>query len=124
MQQTLLATALDVGRGITSVSPYGKDAADDAGVLLNFETIISNVIGLLTVLGGLFFVMIFFLAAFKWLSAGGDSGKVQKARDEMVQSVTGLVMIVAAYGIVGLVGSIVGIDILRPAAELVKLVPL
>lgn len=123
MKSQLIAQALDIGEGLTPISPYQEGSADNATVLTNLETIISNVLGLLTVLAGLFFVMIFFLAAFKWLSAGGDSSKVQKARDEMVQAVLGLVVIVAAYGIIGIIGTIVGINILQPAQQLLELVP-
>lgn len=120
---TLLAQRLDTGGGFTSDLPYAKNAADSTQVLSTFETVISNALGLLTVLAGLFFIMTFFLAAFKWLSAGGDSGKVQKARDEMVQAVLGLIIVVAAYAIIGLIGTIVGINILQPAKTIMELVP-
>lgn len=82
------------------------------------ESMISTGIGLLTVVAGLFFIIYFFLAAIKWMTAGGDSGQVQKARDEMIQGVMGLVIIVAAYGIIGLISSILGLDILNPAAQI------
>lgn len=123
MKSTLLAQALDIGNGLEPVSPYQVGSNDNTGVLRGFETIVSNMIGLVTILAGLFFVMTFFLAAFKWLSGGGDSSKVQKARDEMVQGVLGLIIVIAAYAIIGVIGTILGLNLLRPGMELLKLVP-
>ena len=124
MKSTLLAQALNIGEGLQPVSPYQENAQSNPGVLLGLTTFISNMIGLITILAGIFFIMTFFLAAFKWLSAGGDSGKVQKARDEMVQGVIGLIIVVAAYGIIGLIGTLLGLNILRPAEELIKVMPI
>lgn len=91
----------------------GSDTND--GVLTNLETFISQLLGLITVVGSLFFIVNFMLAALAWITAGGDAGKIQKARDQMVQSALGLVVMVGSYGIIGLIGSVVGINILQPA---------
>lgn len=91
--------------------------------LTQLEKIISTVIGLVTVAAGLFFVVNFVLAALEWVTAGGDSSKVQKARDKMVQSAIGLVIIVLAYAIIGLVSGVLGLEILNPAATLRTLLP-
>lgn len=89
---------------------------------VQLETMISTGIGILTIVAGLFFVFYFFLAAIKWMTAGGDAGQIQKARDEMIQGVMGLVIIVAAYGVIGLIGTIFGIDLLNPAAQINEIV--
>ena len=87
------------------------------------ETFISTLIGVITVVGSIIFIINFLLAALQWITAGGDSGKIQSARDKMVQSVIGLIVVVAGYSLVGLIGSIVGLDILNPAMVLNELVP-
>lgn len=92
---------------------------DPTATLSSLETILSVIIGTLTVVASIFFVIFFFLAAFKWQTAGGDAAKVQKARDEMVQGVIGMILIVAAYGIIGIIGSIIGVRFLEPA-ELIR----
>jgi hypothetical protein len=91
----------------------GSGATGTDNVLTQTEGLISNVIGLLTTLAAVFFLINFFLGAFNWITAGGDQSKIQQARDKMVNGVIGLVVIVAAYGIVGIIGSVVGIDILN-----------
>lgn len=126
---SLLAQKANFGDAIGPVSSaYGTDPSTYAGttgnelVLGQFEGIISTSISVLTVVGGLFFVVYFFLAALKWITAGGDGGKVGKARDEMVQGVIGLIVIVAAYGIIGLLGTVLGLDLLNPAKTVLDII--
>lgn len=111
------------GQGLQATSPLSQGSSEGTQALTNIETIVSNVIGALTVVAGIFFLLYFVIAAIKWVTAGGDSGKVQKARDEMVQGVIGLVVVVMAYAVVGLIGTVVGINILSPAAVLKPLIP-
>lgn len=100
------------------------DGSDtEAGVLTNLEAFISQLLGLITVIGSLFFIVNFLMAALSWITAGGDSGKIQKARDQMLQSTLGLVIMVGSYAIIGLIGSVVGINILQPAQTLQTLIP-
>ncbi|MCA9372595.1 hypothetical protein KC921_00685 [Candidatus Woesebacteria bacterium] len=110
-----------------SNNAYVKDiqnpATADTNAFTTFELIISNVLALLTVLGSLVFIIYFLLGAISWISSGGDTSKVGKARDQMLQGVLGLVVLVIMYAVVGLIGSIVGIDILNPAKVLGTLVP-
>ena len=99
-------------------------ATPDGGVALtNLETFLSNIIGFLTILGGIFFIVYFLIGGLTWVTSGGDSGKVGKARNQMIQGVIGLVVIVAAYSIIGIVGNIVGLNLLTPAASLRTLIP-
>lgn len=126
-QATVPAPANPFGNtGIQPVSPRfavtpGGSANDQA--LSNMEAFISQMIGVLTVVSSLFFVIYFVMGAFKWVTAGGEASKIQKARDQMIQGVTGLIIIVGAYGIIGLVGTILGIDILQPAKQLQLIIP-
>jgi len=78
----------------------------------SLETYVSDVIGIITVLAALFFIVYSFLAAFQWVTSGGDSGKVTKARDHLVWGTLGLILIVATYSILGLIGGLIGFSIL------------
>lgn len=119
-----LAQRANFGGGVEPIgNQYGQNVTDSAtAAVTDLETLISNGIGFLTIIAGLFFIFFFFLGALKWVTAGGDSGKVGKARDEMVQGVMGLVVIVAAYGIIGLIGRIIGLDLLRPGQQIIELI--
>lgn len=106
---------------------YTKDITNDPlnanNAFTTFELIVSNIIALLTVLGSLVFITYFMLGAINWITSGGDTAKVGKARDQMLQGVLGLIVLTLMYALIGLVGSIVGIDILNPAKVLKTLVP-
>jgi hypothetical protein len=122
-----LATA-GFGKGIQNPAGEGSllkqvgggtlDVSTGDNALTGLELFVSRIIGFLTVLGGIFFIVYFILGALSWVTAGGDTGKIQKARDQIVQGVIGLVVIVGSYAVIGIIGSVVGIDILNPAAQL------
>lgn len=100
---------------------YTQDATSDP--LTGLEKIISNMIGLLTIVSVIGFLYFFLTAALNMIGAAGDSGKITKARDQMMHATAGIAITVAAYGVVGLIGSVIGLDILNPKALLSPLVP-
>lgn len=118
------ATTNQFGSGLTSGTAFDSGLAkvDTENPLNALETLLSQVIGLVTVVAGLIFILMFLNGAFGWISAGGDSGKVQKSRDAMVHAVLGLIVMVAGYALIGLIGSIVGIDILNPAIQIQNII--
>lgn len=96
---------------------------DTTATLGKLEFIISSVLGIFTTVGGVLFIYTFIQGALGWVTAGGEAAKIQKARDQMVQGVIGLIIIVAAYAIIGLISTVVGIDILNPAMMLDTVIP-
>lgn len=103
---------------------YGAGSATSGNTAAtNFELLISNVISLLTVVAGIFFLLYFVLGGVNWVNASGDSGKIQKARDQMIQGVLGMIIIAISYGLLGVVGTFVGIDLLHPGVEILNLAP-
>jgi len=85
------------------------------------NSVISMVIGFFTVIAVLFFFIQFILAGFSWISAGGDKGKVETAQHRLTYSLIGLLIVVAAWTIMGVIGKILGIDILNPGSLLLNL---
>lgn len=88
-----------------------------------FESIMSNIVGFLTILSGLYFFVMFIIGGLGWASAGGDSGKVDTAKNRMTNGVIGLIIVVAAYSVIFIVGTVLGIKILQPGEEIIKLSP-
>jgi len=86
--------------------------AEDTGGRLN--TVIGGIVGFLTILGGLWFFIQFIIAGYNWISSGGDKGKVEAAQQKITSSLIGILIVVGAYVIVGLVGKMLGLDILNP----------
>ena len=86
-----------------------------------FAKIISNLIGLLTIVAGIWFIFQFIIGAFGWLSAGGDKAAVQAAQSRLTNAFIGLIVVIAAYAIIWIVGKMLGFDILEPQT-LIKLI--
>lgn len=117
MKQNLIAATAEFGTGLNPTNPAttGLAAFNTADPLTATELLFSQIIGFITLLGGMVFIVMFLNGAFKWIAGGEDASKIQKARDLMVQAVIGLIVMVAGYAIIGLVGSVVGFDMLNPA---------
>jgi hypothetical protein len=86
--------------------------------LQQLERVISIVIGVMTVFGGIYFLFLFIVAAYNWMSAGGDKNKLQMAQNKIVHAVIGLVVVIGAYALVSLIGYILGFCILQPSSLL------
>lgn len=117
----MLTLIAQFGNGLQPVTPAFSTGSDTAqGAASNLELLISNMLGAITVVGSLFFIVYFLSAALTWITAGADSGKLQKSRDKMTMGVIGLVLMVMSYGIIGLVGRVVGLDLLRPGQTILE----
>lgn len=119
--KNLLAESTQIG-GLTPPSEaFSKNSELSANYAAsNLEKFISNVVGALTVIASLFFIFYFVMGGLNWVTAGGDKGKVDKARDQMVQGVIGMIVIVISYGLLGVIGQFVGLDLLNPGRTFVQ----
>ncbi len=66
--------------------------------------IVKIVIGFL----GLIAVVIILIGGFQWMTSGGDSEKIQKAKDMMIHGLIGLFIVVIAYAIALFVMGVIG----------------
>ena len=60
----------------------------------------------LITVGALLVIVYFLWGAISWITAGDDSGKIGKARDKMVQSVIGLILLVSSFAVIGFISNI------------------
>jgi len=67
----------------------------------------------LTVVGGLALLLYLLWGSIDWLVAGGDSGKVQKARDKMTNAVIGFIILLGSFAIIGFIGELIGYNLLN-----------
>lgn len=111
------------GDGITPNSDgvFAPPVLDNITVLSYTNSTISFLITLMTTLGGLFFLYQLSMGGINWLNAGGEQKKVQESRDRITQGVIGLIILVASYAVVGLIGTVFGIEILNPGQFVAEL---
>lgn len=119
IHNSVFAIDTDLGT-LIGIGPWQIVPAD-AGVALS--KIASVILGALTALGGLMVFLELVLGALSWISAAGDKANLEKARNQITNAVIGLVIIVASWAIVYLIGAILGIDILNPQKILPRLSP-
>lgn len=98
---------------ITTPGGY-QPGTDLPGATSAVEKLISNVLVVLTVVAGISFVLYFLMGGLNWITAGGDKGKIEKAKGMMTNGAIGMIVIAVSYAITYIVGAALGIDILNP----------
>jgi len=113
------ASGLGCGKGfgpiaevLCKISGQGDAAKVETGKQLN--KVISTIIGVMTAVAALWFIFQFITAGYQWISSGGDKNNLEEARNKITNSLIGLILVVGAWIIMGVVGRILGLDILNP----------
>lgn len=73
-----------------------------------FSRIISNTVGLLTIIAGVYFLFLLITGAISWMSAGGDKGAVETAKKRIQNGLIGLVIIISAVFILRVIEMLIG----------------
>ncbi len=102
MKSNLLAIKLESRVGINVTG-------DDYGVT-ELDKIISTVIGVLTLVAFIFFVLQVIFAGYSFLSAQGDEKKIESARKRLTDGILGITIVVIAFGITALLANLFGIE--------------
>lgn len=109
------AKDINFGDGGGIVTPGGyQPGSGIEGSTSAVEKLISNVLVVLTIVAGLSFVIYFLLGGLNWITAGGDKGKVDKAKTMMTNGAIGIIVVAVSYAVVWIVGKALGLDILNP----------
>ena len=122
INKILLAEEVELGP-IEGPGPWGNLGAADTPietVASEFSAVISRIIGILTIIAGLYFIFQLIIGGYSYMTAGDDSQKMTKATKQITSSLIGLVIVAAAYAIISLLGSILGFDILNPAKLIIE----
>lgn len=99
------------------IGPLGLEGAEAETAGQVFNKIISGAIGLITIVGIIWFVITLITGAVGIMTAGSDKNALEGAKKRIVNGLIGLVILVAGIFIVGLIGRIFGIsNILDPAS--------
>lgn len=104
------------GTGLGPLVDTATLLSTPSGPLTQFEKILSVTIGVLTVVGGIWFIFQIFSGTFQWLTSGGEKQALQNAQKRLTNAVIGLGTVVLAYLFIALIGKIFGFDILNPQA--------
>jgi len=76
------------------------------------ELIVTNVVGFLTIAGGISFIIYTLLAGLTWITAREESERLSKAKQMFINALIGLAIVVASWAISGILQTIFGFDFL------------
>jgi len=93
---------------------FGDPQAQREGVGQKLNYTLSTIIGFLTSIAAFWFMIQVILGGYAWISAGGDKGKLEEAQKKILNSIIGLLIVIAAWIIVAVLGVVLGIEILNP----------
>jgi hypothetical protein len=117
-------TSLGTIQGSLPQSPFWLPlGAGNQAVQNRFNAGISLIIAFLTVIASLFFLFQLFIAASVWLNAGENEKNAAGARQRIMNSLIGITITVAAYGVAALVGALLGIPLFDPLSLFVGGIP-
>lgn len=92
------AHAVDLTTGLGEVGGAAEIQTDRT-----LEDTIGQIINVILGFLGIIFLVLVIYAGFLWMTAGGNSDKVDKAKSILIQAVIGLVILLAAYAITSFV---------------------
>lgn len=102
----LLASPVGVFAQITIVQPT------DWVKYTNVGTLISNIIALVFIIAALIFFFMLVIGGVQWMLSGGDKAATESARGRITAALIGLVIVFAAWAIMKLIETFLGISVL------------
>ncbi|OGG29787.1 hypothetical protein A3A63_02445 [Candidatus Gottesmanbacteria bacterium RIFCSPLOWO2_01_FULL_46_9] len=116
--------ALDLGQigGDKGLGPFGNigQNSDTTAGLTGITNIISSVVGFMTIAAGVWFLFQLLFAGYEWMTAGGDTKRIGGSRDRIVHAFIGLVIVIAAWSLLAVVGQFFGYNILIDPGDVIK----
>lgn len=110
MQQLLAQITNTAVPGLQVMGGSGDSGTVGANILGRYLAVLIPTSISIGALGVLLYMT---MGAIQWITAGGDSGKIDKARTRIIQSLMGLAILTSITAAVTFIGPIFGIDILK-----------
>ncbi len=107
--------------GQTRTAPIVIDVEKPDNAPEGLGPLISAGINAVIIIAGLLVFVYLVWGGIEWLTSGGDKEKYESARNRITAAVIGLVIVVAAYAIMQLIGTFLGINFskleIRPISD-------
>lgn len=86
-------------------------------------TVITIVIGLMTIIAGIWFIFLLITGGIAWMASGGDKAKLASAQSKIFTGAVGLTIVVAALFLAEIFGGLIGLDqIINPGGALNQII--
>jgi len=93
---------------IPSITGPGVDPRGNG--VLAMEKIVGQVIGILTIVAVIYFIIQIILGGYAFISAQGDEKAVEAARHRLTDGILGLTIVIVAVGLGSLIATLAGIN--------------
>lgn len=84
------------------------------GPVSGYSGLLSNILGILTIISGLTFAYYLIIGAVNWITAGGETQKAAAARSSILNALVGLAITVIAYPALFVLSKILGLPLAEP----------
>jgi hypothetical protein len=124
--QGLAAGSTPLGQigGNEGFGPWGNLGSQNINKATDALTnMISRGIGIMTIIAGIWFIFQFIIGAYGYMASGGDQQKMSSATKKITSALIGLIIVVAAYAIMSLLGEILGFRFLNIAPLIERVGP-
>ena len=81
----------------------------EGSLVSQVSSLLSNIIGVITIIAGFAFLFYFIIAATTLVTSGDDQDKITKAKTSMTQALIGILITAAAYPTIWLITKLLGI---------------
>lgn len=108
------------GEGLGPFGNFGTSGTSGEQALSAVTRVVSAVIGVMTVAAALWFILQFIVGGVSWITSGGDKAKLEEARNRITNAFIGLLIVVAGWSILALVGQFLGYNILINPGETIQ----
>lgn len=109
------------GGGFGGIGPLGLEGKQPGDAPAVFATVISNIVGFLTLVGAVWFIFQVIISGYSIMSAGGDKQKLSDAKSKLTSSIIGLGVVVLAIVLVRLVATLLKIDVVLDPTKAIDL---
>jgi uncharacterized membrane protein len=102
--------------GLGTLGLENADPSEGPGIL---NRILSTVIGVMTMVAAIWFLILIITGAYAWMNAGGDKAAIENARNKIINGLIGFTIVIAAIFILDLVGELIGLPFILDPAEFI-----
>jgi hypothetical protein len=112
------------GKPAEGFGPWGDIFTQQGGTAATkFAGVLSNLLGVMTIIGGLWFMINLLVGGYNYLAAGESSEKMKEATRQIGNALIGLVVVIASYAVISLISGLVGFKILDVETNIGKIKP-
>jgi hypothetical protein len=101
-----------IGEG-DGFGPWAEEVTESETAVNLLAKVISYALGVMTIGAGIWFLFQTIIAGYNYMNAAGDKTRIENAGRRLTNAIIGLALVVAAYGILALVGNLLGIEFLN-----------